>query len=88
MKEALSMPRRISPLLLALIMVTFVLSLAFIYVGFLDYIGNRFESGSLNLTIGVTTLAISTYMLFQTKRRTLRIGFEMQPLNKIGRAHV
>jgi len=81
MEATIPMARRISPFLLVLIMITFVLSLAFIYQGFQDYLGNRADSGSLNLTIGVTTLAISTYLLFQTKRRVLRLGIQLQPLN-------
>jgi len=81
MEATVPMARRVSPFLLVIIMITFVLSLAFIYQGFQDYTSNRVDSGSLNLTIGVTTLAISTYLLFQTKRRTLRLGLEIQPLN-------
>jgi cell division protein FtsL len=75
--------RRVSPFLLVIIMIVLVLSLASIYQGFRDLYGENPDatSGSLYLTIGVTTLAMSTYLLFQTKRRAPRLGLEILPLN-------
>jgi len=73
--------RRASPILLAIIMIIFVLSLASVYWGIEAYIKNDTANGSFYLTIGVTTLAISTYLLFQTQRRVVRISLEIQPLN-------
>ena len=80
MNTTVSMAKRISPFLLVLIMITFVLSLASIYQGVRDYVADDTASGSFYLTIGVTTLAISTYLLFQTQRRALKLGLEIQPL--------
>jgi len=72
---------KISPFLLVIVMITLVLALAFIYMGLQAYLGDKFEDGSLNLTLGMALLAISTYLLFQTKRRPLKKGLEIQPLN-------
>ena len=73
--------KKISPFLLVIVMITLVLALAFIYMGLQAYLGDKFEDGSLNLTLGMALLAISTYLLFQTKRRPLKKGLEIQPLN-------
>jgi len=73
--------KKISPFLLVIVMTTLVLALAFIYMGLQAYLGDKFEDGSLNLTLGMALLAISTYLLFQTKRRPLKKGLETQPLN-------
>jgi len=81
MEATVSMARRTSPFLLVIIMVTLLLSLASIYEGIQYYVKNDAASGSFYLTIGVTTMAISTYLLFQTRKRALRLGLEMQPLN-------
>jgi len=75
------MARRISPFFLAIIMITLVLSLASIYEGIDAYSKNDSTSGSLFLTMGVTTLIISAYLWLQTRRRMLKLGMEMQPLN-------
>jgi len=81
MGATIPVARRISPFLLAVIMITLMLSLASIYEGVDAYTKNDSASGSLYLTMGVTTLVISTYLLFQTRRRVLKLGMEMQPLN-------
>ena len=73
--------KKISPFLLVIVMTTLVLALAFIYIGLQDYLGDKIEDGSLNLTLGMGLFAISTYLLFQTKRRPLKKGLEIQPLN-------
>ena len=73
--------KKISPLLLVVVVITLVLALAFIYMGFTEFISNQVDNGSLNLTLGLAILAISTYMLFQTKRRPMKRGPEIQPLN-------
>jgi hypothetical protein len=62
-------------------MITLVLALAFIYMGLQAYLGDKFEDGSLNLALGMALLAISTYLLFQTKKRPLKQGLEIQPVN-------
>jgi len=81
MEAAASMTRRISPFLLAILMIAFVLSLASIYAGFEAYIRNNSSEGSLYLTMGMTTLIISTYLWLQTRKHMLRFGMGMEPLN-------
>jgi len=75
------MARKVSPFLLAIIMITLVLSLASIYYGIESYTKNNSADGSLFLTMGVTTLIISAYLLLQTRKRMLTVGMAMQPLN-------
>jgi hypothetical protein len=72
---------KISPFLLVLVMITLVLALAFIYMGLQAFLGANVEDGSLNLALGMALLAISTYLLFQTKKRPLKQGLEIQPVN-------
>jgi len=81
MEASVSMTKRISPFLLAIIMITLVLSLASIYEGIDSYTKNDSANGSLFLTMGVTTLVISTYLWFQTRKRLLKLHMGMQPLN-------
>jgi len=81
MEGTVSVARRVSPFLLVIILVTFVLSLASIYEGVDAYIKNDSTTGNFYLTMGVTTLAISTYLLFQTRKRMLRLAMPLSPLN-------
>jgi len=81
MESSVSMARRISPFLLAILMITLVLSLASIYQGIDAYTKNDSVSGSLFLTMGVTTLIISTYLWFQTRHRMLKLSITIQPIN-------
>src|SRR3972149_4342895 len=75
---------KISPFLLVLVMITLVLALAFIYMGLQAFLGASVEDGSLNLALGMALLAISTYLLFQTKKRPLKQGLEIQlVINKL-----
>jgi hypothetical protein len=73
--------KKISPFLLVIVMITLVLALAFIYMGLQAFLGANVEDGSLNLALGMALLAISTYLLFQTKKRPLKQGLEIQPVN-------
>lgn len=76
--------RRLSPFLLAVIVITLLLSLISIYEGLVEYLlpGGDAGTGSFYLSIGMITLALSMYMLLQTRRRMLRLpGAEMQPLS-------
>lgn len=73
------MSRKISPLLLAVVLIAVVLSLVLIMMGIPDYLNNN-ATGSLYITMGLTILAISAYMLFQSRKRVFKMGFETQPL--------
>lgn len=81
MEANVSMTRRISPFLLAILMITLILSLASIYQGIDAYTKNDSVTGSLFLTMGVTTLVISTYLWFQTRQRMLKLSRAIQPIN-------
>lgn len=81
MEANVAMARRISPFLLAILMITLILSLASIYEGIDAYTKNDPASGSLYLTMGATTLIISTYLWFQTRRRMLKLSMAIQPIN-------
>ena len=72
---------KMSPFLLIIVIVTLVLALAFIFMGLQAYLGDKFEDGNINFTIGMALLAVSTYLLFQTKRRPLTQTPQQQPLN-------
>lgn len=76
--------RRLSPFLLAVIVITLLLSLISIYEGLAEYLLPNGDpgTGSFYMSIGMITLALSMYMLLQTRRRMLRLaGIEMQPLS-------
>jgi len=79
MEANVPVTRRISPFLLAVIMISLVLSLAIIYEGINVYTSGN--DGSLYLLMGATILAISTYLLFQTRRQMLRLNIGIQPIN-------
>jgi len=80
MESTIPVARRISPFFLLIIMITLMLSLASIYKGIQDYLNNQPADGSFYLTMGVTTLAVSTYLMFLTRKRVLKLGMGMQPL--------
>lgn len=81
MSETVSQERKISPIFLAIVLVVLALSLIAIYQGVEAFMNND-PSGNLFITMGITTLALLTYMVFQTRRRVLRLtaGMHMQPV--------
>ena len=81
MEASVSMNRKVSPYLLAIIMITLVLSLVSIYQGAIAYVDGDVSSGSLYLIMGATTLAVATYLWLQTRKRMLRLNVEIPPMN-------
>jgi hypothetical protein len=75
--------RKMSPFLLAIVMISLILSLASIYEGIDSYTKNPpdYAGGSLFVTIGLTTLVIVSYLWLQNRRRMLRLAIEMPPVN-------
>lgn len=73
-------PRKISSLFLAIIAITLALSIIAIFSGVNAYITG--DSGTVypSLLIGVSGLALSAYMLLQTRRRTLQMTIKMPPV--------
>jgi hypothetical protein len=76
-----TLTRKVSPIQLAIILIPLLLALVLIVLGVNDTLVGKTEQGSLYLSMGMLTLAFSTYWLFQTRRRILRmIGSQTQPL--------
>ncbi len=75
------MEKRISPYLLAVIMIAVVLSVFSIYNGAIDYLKDDLANGTLFLAMGFATLLVATYLLFVTRRRMLKLGVEFPKMN-------
>jgi len=73
-------PKRISSLFLAIIVITLALSVVAIIWGVEAYSSGDTGTGHSSTLIGVSGLALSAYMLFQTRRRTLQLTIKMQPV--------
>jgi len=73
-------PRRISSFFLAIIVITLALSGVAIFSGVNAYIDGNTGTAYPSLLIGASGLALSAYMLFQTRRRTLQFTLKMQPV--------
>jgi len=82
MNRSVPVTSKVSPFLLAIIMITLLLSLISIYQGINEYLVGDSSTGSFYMSIGAVTLALSAYMLLQTRKRMLRLmSMEMQPLS-------
>lgn len=70
MSENVKTVKRVSPFVLMMILIAFILSLSALYIAF-DSIVNQSDSldGYSFLVIGFGGLALSVYMLFQTRSR-------------------
>jgi len=75
--------RKLPPLMILVVMIALLLALASIYLGMMELLNNDpHGTASLLMSIGMVTLAVSTYMLYQTRRRIIRlVSMEMQPLS-------
>ncbi len=80
MSEPFTPQRRISPILLAILLVTLMLSVFSILLGFQAYLGGDAESGSTYTILGATTLALSSYVLFQARKRLVKLALKNQPI--------
>lgn len=81
MSEPFATKKRISPILLAILLVTFLLSIFSIFLGVDAHLSGDAESGSTYMILGATTLALSSYVLFQTRRKILKLALKTQPIN-------
>jgi len=82
MTQPVPVTSKVSPFLLAIILITLLLSLVSIYLGLNQYLVGDSGNGSFYVSMGAVTLALSAYMLFQTRKRMLRlVSMEMQPLS-------
>lgn len=75
-KASSSATRKISSFVLMIIFITLALSLTALIFAFSTFnLGNEVVAGYL-LLIGFLGVAVSTYMLFQTRKRMLRLRIE------------
>jgi hypothetical protein len=82
MNQTVPPTRRFSPLLFAVIMIALMVAFVCIYLGLNEYLIGDSSTASLYMSTGIVTLAVSTYMMYQTRKRMIRlIGMEMQPLS-------
>ncbi len=83
MNQTVPPTRKFSPLLFAVIMIALLVALFCIYLGLTEYlVGDPSNTASLYLSTGIVTLAVSTYMMYQTRKRVIRImSLELQPLS-------
>jgi hypothetical protein len=80
MSEPFAPPKRTSPIVIAVLLITFLLSLFSIFLGLDYYINGDPDSGSTYMLLGATTLALSSYVLFQTRRKLLKLALKTQPI--------
>lgn len=82
MNQTVPQTRRVSPIMFAMIMIALLLALVAIYWGFNEYLYGDLTTGSYLLGIGIAILAVSTYMMYQTRKRMIKLlSIEMQPLS-------
>jgi len=81
MGEPFATPKKLSPILLGILFVVFLLSIFSIFLGVDAYlVRGDAESGSTYMILGATTLALSSYVLFQTRKRVLKSALKTQPV--------
>lgn len=68
--------RRVSSLLIVIILVTIILSIAALYQAIAYYGSDNTNLGSWYMFLGFIGLALSTYMMLQTRRKAVRLPFE------------
>jgi hypothetical protein len=82
MNQTVPPTRRSSPFLFAVIMIALLVALVCIYLGLTEYLTGDPSTASLYMSTGIATLAVSTYMMYQARKRIVRImSLEMQPLS-------
>ncbi|MEM2917721.1 MAG: hypothetical protein QXN63_05140 [Candidatus Bathyarchaeia archaeon] len=81
-REAGNEATRVSFFFLVVIFLALALSLIALYLAVMMFEVSPLEAGYF-LIIGFVGLAFSVYMLYQTKRRILRISFELQPIHTV-----
>ena len=78
MSEVNSSKTRISTLLFIIILVALGLSIVAFYQAVIAYAGEEFTLGAWFVLIGFMGLALLTYMLLQTRKRTFRLPIQAQ----------
>jgi len=78
MSETAPPASRISSLFLMIILITLVLAVAALYQAIHAFRNQDFNTGINFAMIGATTLALSMYMLFQSRRKMQKFTLKMQ----------
>ncbi len=84
MSSSVPPTRKFPSILVVVIMIALLLSFVSIYLGLVEYLssGTVSETALSYMSIGMVILALSTYMLYQTRKRMIRIiSMELQPLS-------
>jgi hypothetical protein len=83
MNQTTSPARRLSPVMVAVIMIALLFAMILIYLGLVDYVSyDQPTAGGFYLSMGALFLAFSAYMLFTARRRVLRLmSMEAAPLS-------
>lgn len=80
MTETASPIAKVSFIFLGILLISFVLSIVAFYQAVEAYNNQDSGAGFSFIMIGVSGLALSTYMLFQTRRRRLRLNFKPEKI--------
>lgn len=80
MSKASSTTTRISSFVLAVIFITLALSLTAIYLAATAFFTEETTVSGYLLLVGFLGLGLSTYMLFQTRRRIQRLRIKVPPV--------
>jgi hypothetical protein len=80
MGEPFAPQKRASPIVIIILLITFLLSLFSIFLGLDYYVRGDLDPGSTYIILGTTTLALSSYVLFQMRRKLLRLALKAQPI--------
>lgn len=75
MSETAPSTRKFSFFFLAIVFITLALSIAAFFQAYDAYMLGEIENVYFFVLIGVSGLALSTYMVFQTRRRALKLSF-------------
>ncbi len=80
MSEPFAIQRRISPILLAVLLIVLIMSVFSIFLGFNSYLRGDIEGGSTYMILGATIFALSSYVLFQMRKKLLGLTLKTPPI--------
>ena len=74
--------KRVSSLFIILVSIMLVLSMAALYQIFETYSKSR-KLDLASVVLSSSAIALSTYMLLQTRRKPIKLGFEVPPVSTV-----
>jgi hypothetical protein len=81
MEEKTSASKRVSPYLLAILMIAVVLAFISILEGASAYLNDDLSNGTLFLAVGASTFIVAAYLILQTRSRMLKQSVEFPKVN-------